>query len=80
VLGIMIAQGAKLAVFGVVIGIAASFCLTRLMAKLLFSVSSSDPAIFAAVTGIILVAALIASYIPARRALSVDPMNTLRCE
>jgi ABC-type antimicrobial peptide transport system permease subunit len=76
----MLAQGAKIAAFGVLIGAAASFCLTRLIAKLLFSVSSSDPAIFAAVAGIILVAALVASYIPARRALSVDPVNTLRCE
>ncbi|HEX4168431.1 MAG TPA: ABC transporter permease [Bryobacteraceae bacterium] len=80
VLGMVIAQGAKIAAAGVLIGLAASLCLTRLMTKLLFSVSSADPVTFAVVAGVILFAALIASYIPARRALSVDPMSTLRCE
>ncbi len=80
VLRMVLAQGAKIAAAGVLTGLAASLCLTRLMAKLLFSVSSADPLTFAAVAGVILLAALIASYIPARRALRVDPMSTLRCE
>ena len=80
VLGMVLAQGAKIAAAGVIVGVAASFCLTRLMAKLLFSVSSADPVTFAVVAAVLLFAALIASYIPARRALSVDPMSTLRCE
>ncbi len=80
VLRMVIAQGAKIAAAGVLIGVTASFCLTRLMKNLLFSVSSADPLTFAAVAGTILVTALLASYIPARRALSVDPMGTLRCE
>ena len=80
VMGMVIAQGAKLAIAGVLAGVAASFCLTRLMAKLLFSVSSADPTTFVAVVGAVLLTALLASYIPAQRALSVDPMSTLRSE
>ncbi len=80
VLRMIITQGARIAATGVLIGLLASFCLTRLMAKLLFGVSSSDPITFATAAGVILSAILIASYVPARRALSVDPMNTLRCE
>ncbi|MDQ2776603.1 MAG: ABC transporter permease [Acidobacteriota bacterium] len=80
VLRMVIAQGAKIAAAGVLIGVAASFCLTHLMASLLFSVSSADPATFAAVSGTILFTALLASYMPARRALGVDPMRVLRSE
>jgi putative ABC transport system permease protein len=80
VLGMVIAQGAKIAAAGVLTGVAASFGLTRLMSKLLFSVSSVDPVTFAAVAGLIIFAVLIASYIPARRALTVDPISTLHCE
>jgi putative ABC transport system permease protein len=80
VLRMVIAQGAKIAAAGVLAGVTASFCLTRLMKNLLFSVSSADPVTFAAVAGAIVVAALLACYIPARRALRVDPMSTLRCE
>jgi putative ABC transport system permease protein len=58
----------------------AALFLTRLIANLLFSVSSADPVIFAGVAAAILCATLIASYLPARRALSVDPLNTLRCQ
>jgi putative ABC transport system permease protein len=80
VLGMVIAQGAKMAGAGILIGLAASFALTRLMTKLLFSVSSADPATFAAVTVVLAVIAVLASYIPARRTLRVDPMSALRCE
>lgn len=78
VLGMVIAQGAKIAAAGVLIGVAVSLGLTRLMAKLLFSVSSVDPTTFAAVAGVILFTVLIASYIPARRALRIELMSTLR--
>jgi putative ABC transport system permease protein len=80
VVGMVIEQGAKIAIAGVLAGLGASLCLTRLMAKLLFSVSSVDPMTFATVVTAILLTALLASYIPARRALSVDPMSTLRSE
>jgi putative ABC transport system permease protein len=80
VLQMVITQGAKIAIAGVLTGIAASFCLTRLMTKLLFSVSSADPLTFAAVAVAILLTALLASCIPARRALRADPVSVLRCE
>ena len=80
VLRVVLAQGAKIAVVGILTGLTASFCLTRLMANLLFSVSSADPVTFAAVAVAILLIALLASYLPARRALSVDPIKALRCE
>jgi putative ABC transport system permease protein len=76
----VITQGAKIAITGVLMGIAASSLLTRLMTKLLFSVSSADPATFSAVAIATLFTALLACCIPARRALRADPVNTLRCE
>lgn len=62
------------------LGIAASLGLMRLMANLLFSVSTADPLTFAAVALVIGIIALVAFYIPARRALRVDPMVALRYE
>jgi putative ABC transport system permease protein len=80
VLRMILAQGARIAGMGVVIGILASFGLTRLMTNLLFSVSPADPATFAAVAIVLVLVALLASYIPARRTLRVDPMIALRHE
>jgi putative ABC transport system permease protein len=80
VLRMILAQGAKLAGAGVVIGLAASLGLTRLMANLLFSVSAADPLTFAAVALVLVLVALLACYIPARRALRVDPIIALRYE
>jgi putative ABC transport system permease protein len=80
VLRMIMAQGAKIAGAGVAIGIAASFGLTRLLAKLLFSVSAADPLTFAAVAILLIVVAMLACYIPARRTLRVDPMIALRYE
>jgi len=76
----ILAQGAKLAGAGVVIGAVASYGVTRWMANLLFSVSPSDPATFAAVAIVLVLVALFASYLPARRTLRVDPMIALRHE
>ncbi len=80
VLRMILAQGAKIAGAGVIIGLAASLGLTRLMANLLFSVSAADPLTFAAVAIVLVGVAMLACYIPARRALRVDPIIALRYE
>jgi putative ABC transport system permease protein len=80
VLRMILAQGVKIAGAGVTIGIAASFGLTRLMSNLLFSVSAADPLTFAAVAIVLVLVAMLACYIPARRALRVDPIIALRYE
>lgn len=80
VLQMVIAQGARITISGVLIGVAASLCLTRLMSNLLFSVSSTDPLTFVVVAAAIVFTALLASCVPARRALRADPASTLRCE
>jgi len=64
----------------VILGVAASFGLTRLISRLLFGVSPSDPVTFLAVAVLLMSVALFANYIPARRATQVDPMVALRCE
>jgi putative ABC transport system permease protein len=79
-LRLILARGAKMALIGVAVGTAASLVLTRLMAKLLFGVSAYDPLTFVAVGLLLISVALAASYIPARRAMRVDPMVALRYE
>lgn len=80
VVGMVLRQGAKLALLGVCIGVAAAFVLARLMTSLLFGVSAHDPLTFAAVAALLILVALIACYIPARRAMKVDPTVALRYE
>ena len=73
-------EGAQMAVVGVVVGVLAALGLTRLMAGLLYGVSAVDPVTFASVAGVLLVVALVACYIPAYRAMRVDPIVVLREE
>lgn len=75
----VVAQGLKLTVIGVAIGIAGALALTRMLSSLLYSVKPTDPLTFIGVTLILTAVALLASYIPARRATKVDPIIALRC-
>lgn len=75
-----VGNGLRLAVAGIVIGLAAAAGLTRLMKSLLFGISALDPMIYAAMPFVLIAAALLASYLPARRASRVDPIEALRLE
>jgi ABC-type antimicrobial peptide transport system permease subunit len=80
VLRLVLRQGLTLALLGVALGVAASLALTRLMKTLLFGVSTTDPLTFGSVALLLAFVALLACWIPARRATKVDPMIALRCE
>ncbi|MGH9693665.1 MAG: FtsX-like permease family protein, partial [Bryobacteraceae bacterium] len=79
-LGLIIRQGMKLAGIGVLAGLAVSFGLARLLSSLLYGVKASDPITFAAVAIILTLVAFLATYIPALRAMKVDPLIALRYE
>ena len=76
----ILGQGVRTILIGVAIGLAGSLVLTRTVKSLLFGVTATDPLTFAAVVLLLVTAALLACYIPARRATRVDPMVALRYE
>jgi ABC-type lipoprotein release transport system permease subunit len=80
VLRLVLGQGAKLALIGVAAGLGASWALTRWIESLLFGVSPTDRMTFVMIALLLIAVALLACYIPARRAAKVDPMVALRCE
>jgi len=80
VLQMVLGQGAKMALVGVLIGTGVAFALTRLMTGLLVGVTAHDPITFAGVGALLFLVALVACYLPARRAMRVDPMVALRHE
>jgi ABC-type antimicrobial peptide transport system permease subunit len=80
VLRLVLVQGAKLTLIGVLAGLGAALALTRWVESLLFGVSPTDLVTFALIALLLVAVALLACYIPARRAAKVDPMVALRCE
>jgi predicted permease len=80
VMRLVVGQGARLALLGVSLGLAGALLLTRLMSSLLYGVEATDPLTFASVALLLVLVAIAASYIPARRAMQVDPIVALRYE
>jgi putative ABC transport system permease protein len=79
-LRLIVGQGLRLAAYGVGIGLVAAFALTHFLSSMLFGISATDPISYVAVVSLLLVVVVVACYVPARRAMCVDPMVALRYE
>ncbi|HEY7498405.1 MAG TPA: FtsX-like permease family protein, partial [Vicinamibacterales bacterium] len=80
IFGLILGESLKLTTAGLVLGMAGSFAVGRALQGLLFGVAATDAATFAATAGLLVLVALVASYLPARRAMRIDPMQALRVE
>jgi putative ABC transport system permease protein len=80
VMGPIVRQGMRLALIGISLGLIGALAVTTVISTFLFGVEATDPLTFAAVAGLLLAVALLASYVPSRRALKVDPLTALRAE
>ncbi len=80
ILWLIVGRGQALTLAGILLGLAVSIAMTRILSSLLYEVSATDPTVFAAIALLLVAVALVACFIPARRALRVDPMLALRYE
>ncbi|HXJ96348.1 MAG TPA: ABC transporter permease [Terriglobia bacterium] len=80
IFGLVLGQSFKLVLAGLAVGIAAALALTRMLSSFLYGIKATDPLTFVAVAGLLLTIALLAGYVPARRAASVDPLKALRVD
>jgi putative ABC transport system permease protein len=80
VLRLILGQGMRTILIGLAVGLAGSLALTRIVASLLFGITETDPLTFGVVVLMLIATALLACYIPARRAARIDPMTALRSE
>ncbi len=80
VLQMVMSRGLRMTLAGLLIGLAAAFASTRLLASLLFEVNAMNPLIFSIAAAMLLAVSILACYLPARRAASIDPMQALRAE
>jgi ABC-type antimicrobial peptide transport system permease subunit len=76
----VVGQGAKVVLVGAIVGVAAALASTRLLCTLLYDVKAGDPVVFATMSLMLIGVGMLASYLPARRASNVDPIESLRSE